>query len=126
MEDFLLLGMGNQLLRISMTRVKCVKSTHVSEQQTRAACLTRLMLKQYYTDSTIFIFRWYTGQDRCATGQKSCPVQNAAQQPCIVPPYRQELCPAGVGDPAERSHSLVQLSVHGLQMILETISLVSK
>ena len=30
---------GNRLLRISMTRVKCVKSTHVSEQRTRAACV---------------------------------------------------------------------------------------
>ena len=29
----------NRLLRISMTRLKCVKSTHVSEQRTRAAYL---------------------------------------------------------------------------------------
>ena len=33
-----LMNLGNRLLRIRMTRVKWVKSTHVSEQRTRAAC----------------------------------------------------------------------------------------
>ena len=43
----------NQLLRVSMTRVKCVKSTHVNELRTKIACVKHIvMLKLYYTDST--------------------------------------------------------------------------
>ena len=39
---FFICWVGNRLLRISITRVNCVKLTHVSEQRTRAACVKQV------------------------------------------------------------------------------------
>ena len=58
---------GNRLLRISMTRVKCVKSTHVSEQRTRAACVKHvwcsnftMRIRRYENNSDFRVYQFPT------------------------------------------------------------------